>query len=63
MGYGPIGLAVSEVMSSSVGVGNSLFRVSGEERYVDTLPFGAYRREVFDKIGFFDESLVRDQDE
>jgi GT2 family glycosyltransferase len=30
---------------------------------VDTLAFGAYRREVFERIGFFDEELVRNQDD
>ena len=29
----------------------------------DTVPFGAFRREVFDRIGRFDESLVRNQDD
>ena len=30
---------------------------------MDTLAFGAYRREVFDRIGTFDEELVRNQDD
>lgn len=39
------------------------FRTSGEAAFVDTLAFGAYRREVFDCIGGFDEDLVRNQDD
>ena len=35
----------------------------GEDRWVDTVPFGCYRREVFDRIGLFDEELVRNQDD
>ncbi|MBC7225266.1 MAG: hypothetical protein H5T59_13510 [Anaerolineae bacterium] len=31
--------------------------------FVDTVPFGAFRREVFDRIGGFDEELVRNQDD
>ena len=29
---------------------------------VDSVPFGCYRRDVFDKIGLFDEELIRNQD-
>ena len=31
--------------------------------YVDTLAFGAYKREVFNTIGGYDEDLVRNQDD
>lgn len=58
-----IGKAIAHAMSSPFGVGNARFRTSGEEGYVDCLAFGAYRREVFDKIGLFDEELVRCQDD
>src|SRR5262249_39132655 len=40
------------------------FRIgTAEPRYVDTVPFGCWRRELFQRIGFFDEELVRNQDE
>ncbi|MCG3121021.1 MAG: hypothetical protein ALAOOOJD_03955 [bacterium] len=55
--------AIAIAMSSSFGVGNSRFRLAGYEGYVDTLAFGAYRRNVFEKIGVFDEELVRCQDD
>lgn len=54
---------ISKAMSSPFGVGNALFRYSEEEAYVDTVAFGAYKREVFDEIGLFDEELVRNQDD
>jgi GT2 family glycosyltransferase len=45
------------------GVGNASYRLGvSEPRQVDTVPFGCYRREVFDRIGVFDEELVRCQD-
>ncbi len=44
------------------GVGNSAFRINSSAREVDTVPFGAFRREVFEKVGLFRESLVRHQD-
>jgi len=55
--------AIALAMSSQFGVGNSYFRTGVKEpRLVDTVPFGCYRREVFDKIGLFDEDMVRSQD-
>jgi len=54
-----IGLA----MSSKFGVGNVHFRTASKSAYVDTVAFGAYKREIFDKIGLFDEDLVRNQDD
>ncbi len=54
---------ISIAMSTPFGVGNVRFRYSQKEGYVDTLAFGAYRREVFDRIGLFDEELVRNQDD
>jgi glycosyltransferase involved in cell wall biosynthesis len=57
-------LAVSRVLSSPFGIGNALYRLKVKNaRVVDTVPFGCYRREVFDKIGYFDEDLLRNQDD
>ena len=42
--------------------GDSRFHYSQEEQFVDTVYMGTFRREVFDLIGLFDESLVRNQD-
>lgn len=50
------------MLSSKFGVGNSQFRTNGESGYVDTVPFGAFRREVFEKYGGYDERLTRNQD-
>lgn len=58
-----IGKAIALAMSSPFGVGNARFRTSGRPGPVDTLAFGAYRREVFQTIGMFDEELVRCQDD
>lgn len=61
---GLIGTAVAEAMSNRFGVGDSLFRIGGaSEMQVDTVPFGCYRRDVFNRVGFFDEELVRNQDD
>lgn len=53
---------VSMILSSPFGVGNSSFRVSEQEGYADTAVYGLYKREIFEKAGYFDETLVRNQD-
>ncbi len=56
--------AIAIGSSHKFGVGDSKFRVGIDEIVeTDTVPFGCYRREIFDKIGFFDEELIRNQDD
>ncbi|HEY3176043.1 MAG TPA: glycosyltransferase family 2 protein [Candidatus Polarisedimenticolia bacterium] len=58
------GRAIAAAMTSPVGVGSARFRTGrGGEAFVDTLAFGVYRREVFERIGPFDEAFVRNQDD
>ena len=59
---GFMGNAIAKMLSSKFGVGNSQFRTNGESGYVDTVPFGAFRREVFAEYGAFDERLARGED-
>jgi len=57
------GQAIVASLSHRFGVGNSYFRVhSDEPKWVDTVFGGCYRREVFERIGLFNENLVRGQD-
>lgn len=61
-GKGFIGNAFAKVLSSKFGVGNSGFRTNAKSGYVDTVPFGTYKREAFEKYGYYDERLTRNQD-
>lgn len=54
---------IGYAMSSRFGVGNARFRTGGSAGYADTVAFGAYRKEIFDYVGLFDEDLVRNQDD
>jgi cellulose synthase/poly-beta-1,6-N-acetylglucosamine synthase-like glycosyltransferase len=54
---------IGAAMSSSFGVGNAHFRTGNKSGFVDTVAFGAYKREIFDKVGLFDEELIRNQDD
>lgn len=60
--HGVVGSAIAKMLSSRFGVGNSDFRTNGKSGYVDTVPFGAFRKEVFDRLGGYDERLTRNQD-
>lgn len=54
---------IVQVLAHPFGVGNAIFRTGAQNiRWVDTVFGGCYRREVFDKIGIFNEKLERSQD-
>lgn len=61
-GKGFVGETIALMLSSKFGVGNSQFRTNGSSGYVDTVPFGAFRKEVFENLGGYDERLTRNQD-
>lgn len=51
-------------MSSKFGVGNSSFRTeTGQTKLADTVPFPAYKRVIIEKVGLYDEELIRNQDD
>ena len=58
-----LGKAVALAMSHRLGVGNARHRFPGFEGYVESAQFPAIRRWVFDRVGKFDERLVRNQDD
>lgn len=56
--------SIEMAVSHYFGVGNTYFRIGAKEpKCVDTVPFGCYRKEIFDKIGLFDEDFIRNQDD
>jgi glycosyltransferase involved in cell wall biosynthesis len=57
-----MGRIVQALTTHWFGVGNAGFRVGAEESAADTVPYGCYRRQVFQRVGWFDERLVRNQD-
>jgi succinoglycan biosynthesis protein ExoA len=65
VGFGYIGEAVALAMSSRFGVGGTVFRIASNNDtpvMTETVPFGVYRKDVFEKVGFFNEEMVRHQD-
>jgi glycosyltransferase involved in cell wall biosynthesis len=60
----PVARAIALALGHPFGVGNAYFRIGARRRrWVDAAAFGCYRRAVFDRIGLFDEELIRNQDD
>lgn len=59
-----VSYAIAEVLKNPFGMGNSFFRIGATETIkVDTVPFGCFKRSIFDKVGLYDEDLIRNQDD
>lgn len=63
VGSGFVGRAIAAVFQSPFGSGAARGHDPDYEGYVDTVYLGCWRRSLFDRIGGFDEQLVRNQDD
>ena len=60
----PICQAIAFASSHPFGVGGSMHKIGASKiMETDTVPFGCYKREIFEKTGPFDTDLVRNQDD
>jgi glycosyltransferase involved in cell wall biosynthesis len=59
---GWIAESIALAAAHPLGVGDAGYRIGAKASSVDTVPFGAYRRSLIDKIGFFDETLLSNED-
>jgi GT2 family glycosyltransferase len=58
-----IGKAIAEVLSHPFGVGNTAYRfATSEPVWVDTVWCGCYKKEIFNRVGLFNEKLLYSQD-
>jgi glycosyltransferase involved in cell wall biosynthesis len=56
--------AIALATSHPLGIGDASYRLDNPEiKEVDTVPFGCFTKEVFDRIGNFDTELIRNQDD
>ena len=62
-GKSVFGQAVALAMSHPVGIGNARHRHPDFEGYAEGACYPVFRKEIFEKIGFYDEMLVRNQDD
>ncbi len=54
--------AIAVAAAHPLGVGDAHYRHATQPQHVDTVPFGAFRRELVEKIGPFDENLLTNED-
>ncbi len=54
--------SIAAAAGHPIGVGDARYRYSDQPAYVDTVPFGAFKRELIDQVGLFDETLLTNED-
>lgn len=54
--------SIAAAAAHPLGVGDAHYRYTEEAMHVDTVPFGAFRRNLVEKIGPFDENLLTNED-
>lgn len=57
-----IAQSIATAAAHPLGVGDALYRHAEKPAYADTVPFGAFRRELFQQLGGFDETLLTNED-
>lgn len=55
--------AIRAVFHSSFAVGGARSHRANYEGYVDTVIYGCWKKSTLDRVGYFDEELVRNQDD
>lgn len=53
---------IAAAASHPLGVGDAHYRHAEQARPVDTVPFGCFSRQLFERIGYFDETLLTNED-
>lgn len=57
-----IARGIAAAAAHPLGVGDALYRYAEKAQYVDTVPFGAFQRTLIEQIGYFDETLLTNED-
>lgn len=57
-----IAKSIAVAAAHPLGVGDALYRHAKQAAEVDTVPFGSFRRSLIERVGFFDESLLSNED-
>jgi len=57
-----IARSIAVAAAHPLGVGDALYRHAKHAAEVDTVPFGSFKRELIDRIGYFDETLLTNED-
>ncbi|MBN1995841.1 MAG: glycosyltransferase family 2 protein [Anaerolineae bacterium] len=62
VGQGYVSQAIALALGHPFSAGDARYRYSRQEAFVDTVPLGVYWRKIFERAGFFDEAMVRNED-
>ncbi|MDZ7725182.1 MAG: glycosyltransferase family 2 protein [candidate division KSB1 bacterium] len=62
VGETPMQKAIGIAMGSIFGIPSAPYRFYKKKKYVDTVVYAAYKKELFEKIGYFDEELHISED-
>jgi len=62
VGFSFVQKAVALAMENPFGMGSAPYRWSSKEQFVDTVVYAAYKRELFDEIGYFEENFSISED-
>ncbi|HET9909417.1 MAG TPA: glycosyltransferase family 2 protein [Anaerolineales bacterium] len=54
--------SIAVAAAHPLGVGDAFYRHTKQAAEVDTVPFGSFRRSLIDRVGYFDESLLTNED-
>jgi len=57
-----IARSIAAAAGNPLAVGDAHYRFTDKAAYVDTVPYGSYKRDLFDQVGFFDETLLANED-
>jgi len=57
-----ISRSIAAAAGHPIGVGDARYRFTDQAGIVDTVPFGAFKRSLIDQIGFYDETLLANED-
>jgi len=61
-GSGGVAQSIAVAAAHPLGVGGAQYRVGGRPQPVDTVPFGAFHKALFDRVGLYDENLLSNED-
>ena len=59
---GWVARAIAHAAAHPLGVGDAFYRLGSTSKAVDTVPFGSFKRELFNRIGLYNESLLTNED-
>ncbi|HUN21878.1 MAG TPA: glycosyltransferase family 2 protein [Anaerolineales bacterium] len=58
----PIAKAIAYAVTTPLGAGDASYRIGGQAGNVETVPFGCFRKQMWQKLGGYDEKLLSNED-